>query len=466
MLEAAMRKILYTLRYGDGRTKAFLIGIISSLFLAIVCGALCFVSNPLIFGGAAFALAIVAAVLVVKAGFTSVDGDTDSADAGPAGPGAKARQGADEQPARPAQRPAEAVDVGPKKQSAKEGPEALPGRPENVPDEPVRREPLEAVTDADPEIQSRPVREVPADVPDAPPAADRPAGKSDTDKESKKEKTSKKRDEMPEDEPEEEPEGRKRPAKQKKAVEEETEDDEDDESSVTYLKQYTQKNMTKLFKTVRVKGDPTAILIDLCESERIRQCPAYVWQAKGQICFLLLEKSPRTVSFAASEVLDVTNRPGVSASPKQDYQNLSDLEELKDEFERLMPATFSEGMAGRYSFKKNLYVLGHDIAITPMSLRAMLPKFEFRFKLKDKLLADKSFSDYFKEAYKWKLLWNDGVLTVKEYQERIRHSLSLMALDKKVIDYDFEKNLSQMIHYRLITDEYADYFRARRAEKK
>ncbi|MBP5158694.1 MAG: hypothetical protein ILP10_00155 [Lachnospiraceae bacterium] len=430
-----MRKILYTLRYGDGRTKAFLIGIISSLFLAVVCGALCFILNPLIFGGAAFVLAIIAAILVVRAGFKSVDGQDEDTQAlqGERAPGPEG-----EKPS--AGRPVAAERPDPETGKAPVRPESI--SPGEAPKQEAEDLPAnEEVTGRD--LPQGREQEKTEELPDdEPPGRERPRGKL-------------------EEEPEEE-----RPSKRRGKLEEEPEEDEEDESAVTYLKQYTPKAMTKLFKTVRVKGDPTAILIDLCEGERIRQCPAYVWQAKGQVCFLLLEKSPRTVSFAASEVLEVTNRPGVSANPKQDYQNLSDLEELREEFERLMPATFSEGMAGRYSFKKNLYVLGHDIAITPMSLRAMLPKFDFTFKLKDKLLADRSFSDYFREAYKWKILWNDGVLTVKEYQERIRHSLSLMALDKKVIDYDFEKNLSQMIHYRLITDEYADYFRARRAEKK
>lgn len=240
----------------------------------------------------------------------------------------------------------------------------------------------------------------------------------------------------------------------------------DDETQVSkdYLEHYNKKSLRKLFRYYRMTKENVPILIDMCPSHRIRQCPAYVWKDKKHVCFLLLEKSPRSVSVPVSQMKLVTYQKGVDANPLKDYRALKFSDEIDEVFGGLLPRYYQDGERARRQDRKNLYVIAGDIAITAPSLRELMKLFSFTFEMNDSVLSNNDFSSAFREAYRYRMLFADGVVSQKDYQEQIRQIMSNLSKNESISMNEFDRNISQMVRYRLITREYAEFFEARRAE--
>ena len=59
-------------------------------------------------------------------------------------------------------------------------------------------------------------------------------------------------------------------------------------------------------------------------------------------------------------------------------------------------------------------------------------------------------------------MWTDGVISQNQYQNNIRDILQSMVDDESIIRYDFMDDLAKMVHHRLITDEYAEFYKNKR----
>ncbi|MGN1084282.1 MAG: hypothetical protein ACI4QX_04725, partial [Lachnospiraceae bacterium] len=72
---------------------------------------------------------------------------------------------------------------------------------------------------------------------------------------------------------------------------------------------------------------------------------------------------------------------------------------------------------------------------------------------------------YYKELFLSSFLWQDGILTLGEYQKDVERILESMA--SADISYsEFEKELSEMISSGLLPAEYRNFAYAKREQKK
>jgi hypothetical protein len=91
-------------------------------------------------------------------------------------------------------------------------------------------------------------------------------------------------------------------------------------------------------------------------------------------------------------------------------------------------------------------------------MRALRRRFRFNTNIFHSLNTRGDYSDYFKKAYENRILWTDNVIGLQEYQRRIRAILQEMVSDEDLLKFEFEEDVAKMVQYRLITDEYADFY--------
>ncbi|MCR5432714.1 MAG: hypothetical protein K6E95_09165 [Lachnospiraceae bacterium] len=228
----------------------------------------------------------------------------------------------------------------------------------------------------------------------------------------------------------------------------------------TDYKTYTKNEVKRLRKIYKIPKDACRIIIDSCKSLAIDHAPALFWVKKGRIYLLVFEESARC------ETLPMVNtKVSYKKNLREDeiikYNSMREMGVYK-EFEDMMPTFSIHGGAAGNEYYKNLYVLGKDLEITPRSLRALLTQFDFKIEVFDSLGIKGNYSEYFQKAYEQRIMWTDGVISQGQYQNNIRDILQSMVDDEAIIRYDFMDDLAKMVHHRLITDEYAEFYRNKR----
>ena len=234
------------------------------------------------------------------------------------------------------------------------------------------------------------------------------------------------------------------------------------------VKKPTPKEIKARKKMLKVRKDDrrfTPIFVDSWKEARALHTPAFV-QDKGKTAsIILVEGALRTELVPMSDFLKVTYQRNVEERLAEDFEAIKNDVEVNNIFGELLPSLYQgNAKADSQVMYKNQYVLGGKIAITPRSLRKLLNKYDFEFRIFDSLNIKGKYSDYFKQAYESRLFWTDNVISQNDYQERIRRILQSMVDNKELGNDEFESDLALMVRFNLITTEYADYYKARRKD--
>ncbi|MCR5829479.1 MAG: hypothetical protein K6F93_03905 [Lachnospiraceae bacterium] len=228
----------------------------------------------------------------------------------------------------------------------------------------------------------------------------------------------------------------------------------------TDYKAYTKNEIRRLRKVYKFPKDACRIIIDSCKSLAIDHAPALFWVKKGRINLLIFEESARCETMSMNNT-NVSYKKNVREDEIIKYNSMREMGVYKD-FEDMMPTFSIHGGAAGNEYYKNLYVIGKDLEVTPRSLRTLMTQFDFKIKIFDSLGVKGNYSEYFQKAYEQRVMWTDGVISQNQYQNNIRDILQSMVDDESIIRYDFMEDLARMVHHRLITDEYAEFYKNKR----
>ena len=230
--------------------------------------------------------------------------------------------------------------------------------------------------------------------------------------------------------------------------------------SKTDYRTYTKSEVKRLRKVYKIPKDACRIIIDSCKSLAIDHAPAFFWVKKGRIYLLAFEESARCETMSMNN-MDVSYKKNIREEEIIKYNSMREMGVYKD-FEEMMPTFSIHGGAAGNEYFKNLYVIGKDLTVTPRSLRSLMSQFSFKIRIFDSLGINGTYSEYFKKAYEQRVMWTDGVISQNQYQNNIRDILQSMVDDDSIIRYDFMDDLAKMVHHRLITDEYAEFYKNKR----
>ncbi len=231
------------------------------------------------------------------------------------------------------------------------------------------------------------------------------------------------------------------------------------------LSNMTEAKMKKLFVRYKVKQEHVPVVVDLCVPERIKQCPAFAWLADGKLKLLLIESKPRLVerSCRALEKLEVER--GIAVRASEEYAELRRTDLMSRLFTPYLPRYHKKTIGGRTVLLKNLYLLDGDIKFASGSVNQLKKLLPLRIELKDRRMQESAVGAYYKELFLSSFLWQDGILTLGEYQKDVERILESMA--SADISYsEFEKELSEMISSGLLPAEYRNFAYAKREQKK
>ena len=243
--------------------------------------------------------------------------------------------------------------------------------------------------------------------------------------------------------------------------------DLDDEQELVY--QVTDKKDAALRKKLlKVKpGDKKYIpvFVDSCKSLEANRTPAMIQMKGKDIILMLLENKIRSFKIPKESILDVTYAKNVEERYMETYELMKEDKDLYKMYEDLLPSFYQVTDRRSTLTYKNQYILGEDLAITARSMKRLIGKFDFRFHLFDSMNLKGEYSDYFKMAYENRILWTDNCISQTDYQNRTRAVLQMMVDDSDILEYDFVKDAELMIRYKLITEEYADFYQNKKHEK-
>lgn len=208
------------------------------------------------------------------------------------------------------------------------------------------------------------------------------------------------------------------------------------------------------------------IMIDSWDKKELEHVPALCWTRKDKVNIRIIEEQDRMFSMSLSSFLNVTYRHNVPIKDPEAYDVYRDNPELMKKFSEVMPTfTTTRNRMGIEQYSMNLYVLGNELAITPLSFKMLKSKYLFNIKIFESLKLEGDYSKYFKKAYEIRTMWTDGVIGSNEYQNRIRMVLESMVEAEDLNKFDFGDDLEKMVEHRLITDEYANYYMGQRRSR-
>lgn len=250
-------------------------------------------------------------------------------------------------------------------------------------------------------------------------------------------------------------ESQKNIVKNKRMNEEEW--DSDDE-----LDKYTDENLKKYFVVYKVKQQNYRVLIESSEKYHIKNCPAFIWSDRNYLFVLLLEKKPRMLTIARSNVEIMRYERGITIKNMEEYKKVKD-SILGSMFEGLYPNYYKTRVNGLTTFMKNVFLVGEDIRITTPSAAGMMKAIKCRLELNGKQLDRKRFDGYFAEVYKANLLFKEKALSAEEYEAQVRQLLVNFAEHEETIEA-FRKTVYQLVQYNLISEEYAEFYMSYKGE--
>ena len=242
-------------------------------------------------------------------------------------------------------------------------------------------------------------------------------------------------------------------------------DMEDEEEEEGPYKNYTKEKVEVMLYKYKVKEEHRRVIVDFCAPFRIRQCPAYVWRDKKNLYFLLLEEEPRKIEIPLSTIDGIRYERGVVAKNSMEYEAFKEHSFVGSVFLSYLP-TYYEKMKNEKRVQcKNLYMIHPELKVTNTSARNLFDILETDFILEDSVMTSGKFDSYFKMAYKSNVLLRDRVITAEEYRDKIRLLLTSIS-QREMSEKGYNELINQLEEYKLITEEYAKYYREEARKKK
>ncbi|MBO7402852.1 MAG: hypothetical protein J6U10_07665 [Lachnospiraceae bacterium] len=206
----------------------------------------------------------------------------------------------------------------------------------------------------------------------------------------------------------------------------------------------------------KVKREHRPVIIDSSTRYKVEKCPAYLWVNRGKVHFLLMESTPREIVLDYHNATTVTYETA-AADPATEYTEIRTNMALSGIFGGCVPTYREDVVNRRRTSVKNLYVIGDDIRLTNTSARAAFDLLKADFSMSEKYMLEGLRGSFSKEAYKTKVLWQDGVINTSEFKTRTKNLLQRMT-KAKISPLEYDNNLREMVNNQLITKEYADYY--------
>lgn len=251
-----------------------------------------------------------------------------------------------------------------------------------------------------------------------------------------------------------------------KQKEEETAEKKEHQKASTEEEQFDEQQLYRVFVKYKVRKEHYPVMVDICKSEKIYQCPAYVWVSGSYFYLLLLEKEVRCLKRPVKQLTTMYIQQGVPAKPIIDYAFLQEKSLISRVFAPYAPNYYRKGIEeGKVDSLKNLYILDRDICFTANSVKNLMRILQLTVVLEDKKIESDRYSEYYKEIYKKKVLWRDGIYSIEEYKEEVKEILTRLSR-ADISEETFERYTMHIIFDKLIPQEYMDYAYAQRKKKK
>lgn len=227
----------------------------------------------------------------------------------------------------------------------------------------------------------------------------------------------------------------------------------------------TEEKMKRLFVRYKVKQEHVPVVIDLCVSEHIKQAPGFAWVDGDSLKILLIEESPRMIERPVSALQVMEVERGIAVRASGEYTGLRETDWMRKVFMPYLPQYHKKQIGGRTVLLKNLYVLDEDIKFSSPSVKELKKLFAFRIEIAERRLSEGNLNPYYKELFVSSVLWKDGILNLKEYQQEVEQVLFRLAAPD--ISYsEFDNTLSSVINAGLLPAEYREYAYKKREERK
>ena len=257
----------------------------------------------------------------------------------------------------------------------------------------------------------------------------------------------------------------KKPIRDKQKGEEKSEKKEQQKATAEE-EQFDEQQLYRVFVKYKVRKEHYPVMVDICKSEKIYQCPGYVWVSGGYFYLLLLEKEARCLKRLVKQLTTLYVEQGVPAKPIIDYAFLQEKSLISKVFASYAPNYYRKGLEeGKVDSLKNLYILDKDLCFTANSVKNLMRILQLTVVLEDKKIESDRYSEYYKEIYKKKILWRDGIYSIEEYKEEVKEILTRLSR-ADISEETFERYTMHIIFDKLIPQEYMDYAYAQRKKKK
>ncbi len=449
------QKIWNTLLHGESRTKRFLISVIGLGLATVGCLVAAIITHSPLFWIASVAAGLITAavtrdtVLVVSKDNTVKKVPGKKAAAGRTGGGSPPEQEKEEEKeGKRGKKEKEAPDreeAGKKETERKES-----GRQKEDGKKPGRQETGEKESGRQKADEKKPDRQKA----DRKESGREEAGEKEPDRQkADRKKAGKKRTD------------RKKTRRQEAEEVLEREEADEEELGEDALANMTESKLKNLLVRYKVKQEHVPVIIDLCVSERVKQCPGFAWVVGGSLKILLVESKPRLIERPchALQVLEVER--GIAVRASNEYTSLRKTELMNLMFTPYLPRYHQKTIGGRTVLLKNLYVLDGDMKFSSGSVNGLRKLLPLRIEINDRRMQEQEAGSYSKELFLTSFLWQDSILSLKDYQKEVEQVLESMAAAD--ISYnEFEKELSEMIRSGLLPAEYRKFAYAKREERK
>lgn len=437
-----LQKIWNTLLHGESRTKRFLISVIGFGLATVGCLVAAIVTHSPLFWIASVASGLITAA-VTRDTVLVVSRDNTVKKV----PGKKAAGGRTGNGGPPEQRK--------EKKEEKREKNEIPDREEAGKKEADRKEP--GRQEAEEKKSGR--QKADERKPDRQKADRKESGRQEAEeKEPDRQKTDRKKAEK---------KGTDRKKTRKQETEEALEREEADEEELgeDALANMTEVKLKNLLVRYKVKQEHVPVVIDLCVSERVKQCPGFAWVVGGSLKILLVESKPRLIERSCHGLQALEVERGVAVRAANEYTSLRKTELMNLMFTPYLPRYHKKTIGGRTVLLKNLYILDGDMKFSSGSVNGLRKLLPLRIELNDRRIQGQEAGPYSKELFLTSFLWQDGILSLKDYQKEVEQTLESMA--SADISYnEFEKELSEMIRSGLLPAEYRKFAYAKREERK
>ncbi len=223
------------------------------------------------------------------------------------------------------------------------------------------------------------------------------------------------------------------------------------------LETYTRKVIKKAMHKYKVKKDHRMVIIDSCRKLNIYQAPAYIWVSDKDFNILVIGKEPRHFTLPIYSITEITYLKKQHGDAEMDYPLFKGDSMLANMFRPYLPDYSYSTRSDDLTAYKNLYGIGPGIYFTNNSAASLFDLLAVRFYVEDKITTSNKANYFFKEIYKCNIILRDNVIDANGYADKVSALLDDMA--HSTISYnEFRDTLNLLIKNKLITQEFASHF--------